>query len=151
MRISDDNFYGNHSFWGPEGVEDITPQDINQGYIGNCWIMAAISALAEIPGRVNDIFVSKDLSAKGIYAVQLYTLGIPFTQIVDDWLPMDGNTTIFAGVGKDKSVWAAVLEKAFAKRYGNWEHTVGGWMYASVAALNGSPWKIHNHGSLNDD
>ena len=59
----------------------------------------------------------------------MYTLGVPFTQIIDDWLPMNGGTnTIFAGLGKDGSAWGAITEKAFAKRYGNWEHTVGGWM-----------------------
>ena len=59
--------------------------------------------------------------------------------------------TIFAGVGKDGSAWGAITEKAFAKRYGNWEHTVGGWMYAAVSAMNGSPYKIHGHGGLTDD
>ena len=82
--------------------------------------MAAISAIAETPNRVDDIFVSDALSPNGIYAVQMYTLGVPFTQIVDDWLPMNGSQTIFAGLGKDNSVWGAILEKAFAKRYGNW-------------------------------
>jgi len=43
------------------------------------------------------------------------------------------------------------LEKTFAKRYGNWEHTVGGWMYAAVAALNGSPWRNTSHGAKTDD
>jgi len=68
-RISDSDFYGNHSFFGPNGTADINPQDINQGYIGNCWIMAAISALAETPNRVDDIFISDALSPAGIYAV----------------------------------------------------------------------------------
>ena len=81
----------------------------------------------------------------------MYTLGVPHTQIVDDWLPMNGSNTIFAGLGKDGSAWGAILEKAFAKRYGNWEHTVGGWMYAAVAALNGSPWRNTSHSSQNDD
>jgi hypothetical protein len=31
--------------------------------------MAAISAVAETPGRVNDFFVTKDFSDNGIYAV----------------------------------------------------------------------------------
>ena len=41
------------NFWGPnKNVNDISPQDINQGYIGNCWVMAAVSALAERSNRV---------------------------------------------------------------------------------------------------
>ena len=108
--------------------------------------MAGVSAVAEIPGRIDDFFVTDEISANGIYAVQMYTLGVPFTQIIDDWMPLEnGTNTIFAGLGKDGSVWGAITEKSFAKRYGNWEHTIGGWMYASVSALNGSPYKIHDH------
>lgn len=135
--------------WGPNGKESVNPQDINQGYIGNCWIMAAISAIAEVPGRVDSVFVNDEISEAGIYAVQMYTLGVPNTQIVDDYLPMDNFTDepIFGGLGKDGSIWGAILEKTFAKRYGNYEHTIGGWMYAAVEALNGSPYKIHYHPS----
>ena len=113
--------------------------------------MAAVSAIAETPGRVNDFFVTKDFNDNGIYAVQMYTLGVPFTQIVDDWMPIAYDNTIFAGVGKDGSAWGAITEKAFAKRYGNYEHTVGGWMYAAVSAMNGSPYKIHSHAGASED
>jgi len=91
-RLSDfsSNQFDQGNFWGPNGISSVNPQDINQGYIGNCWIMAAMSAIAEIPGRVDDIFVNDGYSDSGIYAVQMYTLGVPFTQIVDDWLPMNG-------------------------------------------------------------
>ena len=147
-RISDDD---NLTFWGPKGKQSINPQDINQGYIGNCWIMAAISAIAEVPDRVTDVFVNDEISDVGIYGVKMYTLGVPFTQIIDDYLPYSGENTIFAGLGKDGSVWGAVMEKVFAKRYGNWEHTVGGWMYAAVAAMNGSPWVNHWHGGISSD
>ena len=86
--------------------------------------MSAISAVAEIPGRIDDFFVTKDFSDNGIYAVQMYALGVPFTQIVDDWMPMDERNanTFFAGVGKDGSAWGAIAEKAFAKRYGNYDN-----------------------------
>jgi len=68
-RISDDSF-PDHTFWGPGGsVASVNPTDINQGYIGNCWIMAAVSAIAEVPGRVDDFFVTDQLSSNGIYAV----------------------------------------------------------------------------------
>ena len=91
MRISNDSF-PEVTMWGPNGKSSVNPQDINQGYIGNCWIMAAISAMAEVPGRVDSIFVNDDLSEAGIYAVQMYTLGVPFTQIVDDFIPLyNGN------------------------------------------------------------
>ena len=97
------------------------------------------------------MFVNTEISDVGIYAMKQYVLGVPFTQIVDDRLPMSDGDTIFAGMGKDGSVWGAITEKAFAKRYGNYEHTVGGWMYAAVSAMNGSPYKIHGHDGVSDD
>ena len=78
-RISDDGSLQDATFFGPDGISSVNPSDINQGYIGNCWIMASISAIAEVPGRIDDFFVTNDISENGIYAVQMYTLGVPFT------------------------------------------------------------------------
>jgi len=37
--------------------DKIEPNDVSQGKIGNCWLMAAISALAEFPEFImNNIF-----------------------------------------------------------------------------------------------
>ena len=35
----------------------ISPDDINQGSLGNCWFLAAISAIAEKPGRMEKVFL----------------------------------------------------------------------------------------------
>ena len=34
----------------------IEPNDINQGFLGNCYFLASLSALAEFPTRVSEIF-----------------------------------------------------------------------------------------------
>jgi hypothetical protein len=107
--------------------------------------MAAVSAIAEFPGRVEEMFVNTEISDVGIYAIKQYVLGVPFTQIVDDRLPVWYDSPIFADMGKDGSVWGAIVEKAFAKRYGNYERTVAGWMSVAVSSMNGSPWKDFHH------
>jgi hypothetical protein len=87
--------------------------------------------MAEKPSRVGDLFPSVmnlDKEANGIYAMKLYTLGVPFTQIVDDRLPMMGSSLLFNGLGDDGSFWGAITEKMLAKWWGNYEHTVGGYM-----------------------
>ena len=73
------------------GSTGIRPADIRQGSIGNCWFMAAASAIAEYPGRMEKIFLNNvnEVSKLGIYAVNFYTLGVPHTVIVDDYLPLD--------------------------------------------------------------
>lgn len=53
-RISDPTFPST-KFWGDK---HISVDDIRQGAIGNCWIMAAMSALAEHPERVDKIMIS---------------------------------------------------------------------------------------------
>lgn len=73
------------------GTNGITPQDINQGQIGNCWFVAAASALAEVPGRLESVFLNTEKSANGIYGVNFYSLGVPQTVIVDDYLPLWDN------------------------------------------------------------
>ena len=151
MRISDPNFPGK-TLWGPNrNHDDIGPEDIVQGYIGNCWIMAAVSALAERDNRITNFMVSDAISPNGIYAVNLYALGVPFTMVLDDWMAMRGNNTIFASVGTDGSVWGALVEKAFAKYYGNYTRTVAGLMADAVSALNGSPAESISHGWLTAD
>ena len=47
---------GKYSLFGNEGV---TPKDILQGSIGNCWLISAVSAIAEIPKRVENMFLNK--------------------------------------------------------------------------------------------
>lgn len=48
----------NVSLWG----DGIHPEDLNQGRIGNCWFMAAASAIADIPQRIDDLFLTKTLN-----------------------------------------------------------------------------------------
>ena len=122
--------FAGHTMFGTNGI---TPQDMRQGSIGNCWFISAASALAEVPGRVEKIFLNanNEISANGIYAVQLYTLGIPHTVIVDDWLPLrqENNgefATLFAKVSEDSAIYGPILEKALAKYHGNYSHIIGG-------------------------
>jgi len=66
----------------------VTPADVRQGSVGNCWFLSAIAALSEEPGRIESVFVTKEKSPNGIYAVNFYTLGVPHTIIIDDYLPI---------------------------------------------------------------
>ena len=64
------------SLFGRNGV---TPEDLVQGFIGNCWFISGVAALAEFPGRVEKLFLNNknELSTAGIYGINIYTLGMP--------------------------------------------------------------------------
>ena len=137
------------TLWGTNGI---TPQDMRQGEIGNCWFIAGASALAEKKGRLENVFLNtaNENSANGIYGVNLFVLGQPHTIIVDDYLPLrkddnGGWVSHASKIGLDGSLWGAILEKAFAKYHGNYEHTVGGNPAMSLRTLYGAPEKYIMH------
>ena len=71
-----------------DGVE---PNDINQGQLGDCYFLAALSSLAEFEDRVKDLFVTKEINAAGIYMVKFFINGNETPIIVDDHLPVKQN------------------------------------------------------------
>lgn len=92
--------------------------------------MVVASALAEKHKRLERVFLNEAVSKEGIYGLNLYTLGVPHTVIVDDYLPVKLSVnpdkkqlyyaTLFSHISDDGSLWGAILEKAFAKVYGNY-------------------------------
>ena len=127
--------------------------DVNQGAIGNCWFMAAASGVAEKEDRLQKMFLNTDdsLEANGVYGVNFYTLGVPHTVVVDDYLPMQWGTTKFARPGSDNSLWGAILEKAFAKHWGTYERLQGGLPHYAIRTLLGSPWEEYYKQSITVD
>ena len=49
---------GEHTLFGNNNA--VSPLDIRQGGLGNCWFLSAASALAEVPGRLENIFLNND-------------------------------------------------------------------------------------------
>jgi hypothetical protein len=108
--------------------------------------MHGASAVAQVPNRIEKVFLNDSLSKTGIYGCQMYALGVPVTVTVDDEIPLDEDGhAVFADVGSDQALWPLVLEKCFAKLNGNYEAIVGGDPADSVRALNGSPAKYTSH------
>lgn len=69
----------------------MTPSDVAQGDLGNCWLMAALGAIAEYPERIKDVFLNDEASEFGKYCLNIYALGVPNTVCVDDYLPFKKN------------------------------------------------------------
>ena len=149
-RLND--FVNEPSLFGSEGIR---PEDVQQGLIGNCWFMASIAAYAEYPGRVESLFLNKQASQNGLYAVNLWALNVPVTIMVDDDVPLrsvgDQLGAWFAKIGDDGSLWGPIIEKALAKLYGNYARIEFGDTIHGVTVLNGSPYIRHFHEDMDID
>ena len=83
-----------YSVFNPRGRtlfgDGISTDDVNQGALGNCWFLAAASAIAEHPGRMEKVFLNKDnaLNEQGVYAVKFWSMNVPLVVVVDDYLPL---------------------------------------------------------------
>jgi len=108
-------------------------------------MISGAATIAEVPERIQKVFSNEDLNDEGFYQVQLYKLGNPITIQIDDRLPMStGSKLLFAQIGDDKSLWGPLLEKAFAKFYGNYEVLEAGWAGISMSAMTGGPYLTLN-------
>ena len=66
IRISDVFGTDEHSLWGSTGINY---KDAKQGYLGDCWIIAAASAVARDPERIRSMFLIDGLNTAGVYAL----------------------------------------------------------------------------------
>eukprot|EP00913_Durusdinium_trenchii_P025276 g23728.t1 len=67
---------GQYKLHGIEGepclFKHVSPRDIKQGYLGDCWLVSSFSTLAEYPDRVRSLFKQQKLSEDGRYDIRLY-------------------------------------------------------------------------------
>lgn len=101
--------------------------DIGQNALGDCWLLAGLGAIAQAsPHTLRQYVVDFD---DGTYGVRL---GSSFYRVDND-LPVataTSTTPVYAGLGRENCMWAAVVEKAFThyRRGANTYASIeGGW------------------------
>ena len=101
-------------------ADGIASADVKQGKIGDCFLMAALAALATQPSAIERLLVTKTRSDSGKYVVKLFLGGKPTEVTVDDWLPVLRDKPAFC-YSKDESgeLWPSLLEKAWVKAHGS--------------------------------
>ena len=111
---------------GPRG------DDVIQGMVGDCYVMSVFLSTADLdPTRVRESVV--DLG-DGTFAVQFGLGRVKKYVRVDGDLPVwpDDQSLAYAGLGREGSMWVAVMEKAYAlyRRGGvrGYAGLDGGWM-----------------------
>ncbi|KAF4974526.1 hypothetical protein FZEAL_8577 [Fusarium zealandicum] len=69
----------------PTFMEDVNGGDVKQGSLGDCWIMAGLTALAHVPASLRRMCVAYNTKI-GIYGFVLYRDGEWIYSIIDDKL-----------------------------------------------------------------
>ena len=123
--------------------DNINPNDVSQGLLGVCYLLSSMSSIAENPPRLQKIFNTKESNPYGVYSVTFYSTGIPTEIIVDDRFPCyeNGGGPLFSKPKGDE-LWVLVLEKAWAKLFGNYCVTEAGLMSDALDALLGAPTEL---------
>ena len=138
------------------GENVIDAGDIDQGSLGDCWLMASIAACAEFPDELvrpmfKDISAAKQYSERDIYHIKFCTAGWYKWVIVDGYFPCQpiakpGQTGFCFAKNKESpdELWVSVIEKGYAKIHGGYEHIQWGLSTVGIPDLTGYPCrKIH--------
>lgn len=73
------------SLWGTD--TKASPEDIEQGDLGDCWLLSAFGAIAESSERLKHLYLNSELNEEGVYGFRVYNLGMPITLVIDEYLP----------------------------------------------------------------
>lgn len=126
----------------------IEANDVQQGGLGDCWLLSAIASIAEAhPEIVRSLFITNFVEPCGIYRIRLYDVRFErwTTVTIDDRIPMnDANTAPRFTQPNGPELWVLLLEKAFAKLWGSYGYLEGGHVILALQSFTG------NHGVLMD-
>lgn len=115
------------------------PSDIQQGALGNCWLVAVLALIAERPRLLEHILLTKELNDEGVYLVRICHNGIWEPIIVDDYFPCTSHKHLVFSQGKRRQLYVPLIEKACAKVFGSYGNLTRGNMLEGLQLLTGAP------------
>ena len=120
---------------------DVEPDDVKQGGLGDCWLISALSCMAEHEGIIRRAFLTKRYNPRGKYQVRIYS-GFEKkwkTVTIDDFIPVKKDGMPKFAQPHYNELWVMLFEKAFAKMSGSYKSLDGGHEIWAFQALTGEP------------
>jgi hypothetical protein len=121
--------------------DGVSPKDICQGSLGDCWLLSAIACLAEQRGAIERCFMERSYNPRGKYTLRLWD------GMLQKWIKIHVDDTFPCSAGEDGKplfthpnggeIWVMLLEKAFAKMSGSYANIEGGHVLWALEAMTG--------------
>lgn len=132
-------------------IDKIEPNDLDQGKLGNCWMLAAAACVLNSPNLIqrtipfNQSFDESDYA--GIFHFKFWVNGEWVDVVVDDFLPVyeDKNKLCFCKNFVEKNeMYGPLLEKAYAKLNICYEFLIVGYPHDALVDLTGGINETYN-------
>ncbi|KAG0315121.1 hypothetical protein BGZ99_007670 [Dissophora globulifera] len=123
-------------------LNDASPQDIKQGSAGDCWLLAALAVISNIPGLLEQLCVKRNEEI-GVYGFIFFKDGDWVSTVVDDqvFYKIDPKSfrrqLYFSSCNDERESWLPLMEKAYAKIHGDYETIEGGFTSEGIEDLTG--------------
>lgn len=125
---------------------ELSPTSTKQGYLGDCWFMATVAALADDVTRLDrtmDVNCRCTLNGHGIYRYYFWNYDKWVAINIDDKMPVkiwnNSLSLYYAQKSMTGAYWVPLFEKAYAKFMGNYDRIHGGWGFEALRQLTNMP------------
>lgn len=133
-------------------TDEISPSDIRQGQLGDCYFLCSLASMAEQPSLIKRLFYLKEVNQHGVLGVWLHINGQWTLYILDEYFPTGtatGKLDFAFSKSVNNEIWVPVLEKAYAKAYSSYFDITGGDPVHALRDLTGAPYdRIEDYSKL---
>ena len=115
------------------------PSDIQQGILGDCWFVAALSLIAQRPNLLHHLLLTQKVNSAGVYLLRICHNGLWKIVVIDDTFPSSNGLDLVFTQAKHRQMYAPLIEKACAKIFGSFASLENGSLMEGLHLMTGAP------------